>query len=75
MVQFTRCCFYSNLQFFAPVLHGSDDFTKVDSDGDGRVTFEELIAAMPGVTEDKFKAADTNGDGALSSEEYAAAMK
>jgi len=54
---------------------GSDNFTKVDSDGDGRVTFEELVAAMPGVTADKFKAADTNGDDALSSEEYAAAMQ
>ncbi len=50
------------------------DFAKVDTDGDGRVTLEELVVAVPEATEDNFKVADANGDGTLSPEEYSAAM-
>jgi len=53
----------------------SDAFSKVDTDGDGRVTPEELVAVAPDITADKFKVADANGDGTLSPEEYAAAMQ
>ena len=53
----------------------TDDFAKVDANGDGRITLEELVVAMPDATEDKFKAADANGDGSLSKEEFDVAMK
>lgn len=49
-------------------------FAKVDANGDGRVTFEEISVAMPEVSEEIFKAADINKDGALSQEEYSEAM-
>jgi len=67
--------FAATLFVSTAVYAGSDDFAKVDTDGDGRVTPEELVAAVPEVTADTFKAADANGDGALSPEEYAAAMQ
>ncbi|MBX9462582.1 MAG: hypothetical protein KL840_06365 [Aquamicrobium sp.] len=35
-------------------------------------SFEELNAAVPGITEDTFKAIDADGSGELSPEEYAA---
>jgi len=53
----------------------SNDFTKADTNGDGRVTPEELVVAIPEMTDAKFKAADANGDGVLSQEEYEVAMK
>lgn len=46
-----------------------------DADGDGLVTFEELVAAHPEVTEETFAAADTNVDGTLDEEELAAARE
>lgn len=43
--------------------------SKIDKDGDGRVSFEEMKAAFPGVTQEKFKARDKNGDGFLTDDE------
>ena len=45
----------------------------VDSDGDGMVSFEELLTVMPALTEEEFQALDTDADGLLSSEEVGAA--
>ena len=45
----------------------------LDANGDGLVTFDELLAAVPTATEESFVAIDTNGDGALDADEYAAA--
>ena len=47
--------------------------TALDANGDGLVTFEEFLAAVPTVTEESFIAIDANGDGAIDAEEYAAA--
>ncbi|GKY86820.1 hypothetical protein [Sinisalibacter aestuarii] len=46
-----------------------------DADEDGLVTFDELVAAYPDVTEDTFNAADANGDGTLDADELAAARE
>lgn len=46
-----------------------------DADGDGLVTWDELVAAHPDLTEDAFIAADTNGDGTLDEDELAAARE
>lgn len=47
--------------------------TELDADGDGLVSYEEMLAAVPTVTEETFSAIDTNGDGTLDADEYAAA--
>lgn len=45
----------------------------LDADGDGMVTYTELLMVMPEVTEAEFSALDANSDGMLDSEELAAA--
>lgn len=45
------------------------EFGKIDSNGDGAVSQQELIAA--GMDDLAFRAMDINGDGSLSAEEYA----
>lgn len=45
----------------------------LDANGDGMISFEELIAVHPDVTSDAFNTADASGDGLLSIEELAAA--
>jgi Ca2+-binding EF-hand superfamily protein len=47
-------------------------FDVVDSDRDGFVSFEELNALMPDVSEDAFKAADANQDNLLDQAEFKA---
>ncbi|GAA5068619.1 hypothetical protein N0B44_01615 [Roseibacterium beibuensis] len=45
----------------------------LDADGDGMVSYEEVLAAMPEMTEEEFAALDADGDGMLSAEEIATA--
>jgi len=47
-------------------------FDVVDSDRDGFVSFDEVTAVMPDVTEDAFKAADANQDNLLDPAEFSA---
>ncbi|MDU8942247.1 EF-hand domain-containing protein [Ovoidimarina sediminis] len=49
------------------------DMSALDTDGDGLVSFEEMIAAVPTVSEETFTTIDTNADGTLDAEEFAAA--
>lgn len=42
---------------------------EIDGDGDGAVSFEELQAVRPEVTEDQFARMDTNADGVISEDE------
>jgi len=42
---------------------------EADKDQNGKVTFEELSAVMPGLTQEQFKQFDRNGDGVLSAED------
>ncbi|WP_298965883.1 hypothetical protein [uncultured Roseibium sp.] len=46
-------------------------FEAVDSNQDGFVTFEEITAANPAMSEDLFKAADANQDSMLDPDEFA----
>ncbi|QFT29669.1 hypothetical protein K1718_03345 [Roseibium porphyridii] len=46
-------------------------FEAVDSNQDGFVTFEEITAAVPTMSEDLFKAADANQDSMLDPDEFA----
>ncbi len=46
-------------------------FEAVDSNQDGFVSFEEIAAAIPTLTEEVFKAADANQDNLLDQDEFA----
>ncbi|MEM9477066.1 MAG: EF-hand domain-containing protein [Pseudomonadota bacterium] len=46
-----------------------------DSDGDGMLSYAEMLAAMPTITEDTFAAVDTNGDGMVDEAELVAAQE
>ncbi|WP_292022809.1 hypothetical protein [Maritimibacter sp. UBA3975] len=69
----------ANLAIAASLTIGSvaiaQDVMPIDTDGDGMVAPEELMAAFPDVNEDVFTAADTNGDGMLDMEELASAQE
>lgn len=45
----------------------------VDADGDGMVSFAELLVIMPALSEAEFQALDADADGLLSGEEIGAA--
>ena len=49
--------------------------TEIDSDGDGMISFGELVVALPETTEESFMAMDLNADGLLDAEEVAAATE
>jgi low affinity Fe/Cu permease len=46
---------------------------EIDTDGDGMVSYTELLLVMPDMTEEDFTALDANEDGMLDAEEFAAA--
>lgn len=46
----------------------------MDMNGDGMLSFPELIVAYPDMTEEAFSAIDTTGDGVLDGAEVAAAV-
>ena len=46
-------------------------FVLADRNNDGKLTFEEALDVLPGLTEDVFNAIDANGDGAITQEELA----
>ncbi|MEX5726726.1 Ca2+-binding EF-hand superfamily protein [Rhodovulum iodosum] len=45
----------------------------LDADGDGAVSFEEMLAVYPATTEEDFSKLDADADGTLSADEVAAA--
>jgi hypothetical protein len=49
------------------------DFSKIDANGDGKISKEEWIAA--GLKEDDFTKADTNGNGEITKDEFEAFFK
>lgn len=58
--------------FTAPALaQAAMDFATIDADASGTVTWEEVQASLPDVTEDQFKTADADASGDLSAEELA----
>lgn len=53
----------------AAAMATATSLEEMDANGDGMVTFDELLAVLPYITEDRFRLADTNGDGILDAEE------
>ncbi|MEM9344475.1 MAG: hypothetical protein AAGA87_15640 [Pseudomonadota bacterium] len=49
------------------------DMTALDTNADGVISFEEMLAAVPSVTEETFTTIDVNADGTIDADEYAAA--
>lgn len=59
----------------APVLAATPEFSAVDANGNGTISYEELVVMMPDTSKDQFASADADGSGELSIEEYEAATK
>jgi Ca2+-binding EF-hand superfamily protein len=51
-----------------------EKFKAADTSGDGALSMEEAVAAMPNTTEESFKAADADQDGSLNLDEFSAAV-
>ena len=49
---------------------GGLEFDTVDADGDGQVTFVEILAVAPRASQDAFEAFDIDDSGALDRPEY-----
>lgn len=47
--------------------------SEMDTDGDGLLSYNELLAAYPAMTEEVFTAIDTNSDGAVDADEMTVA--
>lgn len=49
------------------------EFIDIDLNADGYISFEEMIASMPDVTETEFKKIDVSLDGFVDADEFKAA--
>lgn len=49
--------------------HAMAQAETLDGDGDGMVSYTELLMAMPDITEAEFQALDANADGMLDNDE------
>lgn len=49
--------------------------SSADTDGDGLLSYNELLAAYPDLTEETFTAIDTNADGAVDADEMKVAQE
>jgi hypothetical protein len=47
----------------------------IDTDGDGMVSFSEMLVLMPALSEEEFLALDADADGLLSTDEIGAAQE
>lgn len=47
---------------------------EIDTDGDGLVSYEEMVAVYPDTTEEAFGQVDTNADGSVDEAELTAAL-
>ncbi|MBF9060706.1 hypothetical protein HKCCSP123_16110 [Rhodobacterales bacterium HKCCSP123] len=53
--------------------HAMGQAASIDTDGDGMVSYTELLMALPEITEAEFRALDADADGLLSPEELTVA--
>lgn len=49
--------------------------SEIDTDGDGQLSYNEMLAAHPEMTEETFVAIDANADGAVDADELQAAVE
>lgn len=73
-----RLTFITATTAFAVLVGGASlamgQAESVDADGDGMVSFSELLVLMPALTEAEYLALDADGDGLLSGDEIGAAQ-
>ncbi len=53
--------------------HAMGQAETLDTDGDGMVSYTEIVVAMPEMTQEDYDALDLDGDGLLNAEELTAA--
>jgi Ca2+-binding EF-hand superfamily protein len=63
------------LTFAGSAFAQDTSFATADADQSGDLTFTEVTAVLPNVTEEAFTAADTDGNGTLSEAEYTALLQ
>lgn len=69
------------LKFALPALAvlglsmGAAQAAGLDANGDGLVTYDELLAVMPDLNEEEFAVLDIDANGALDADEVAAAIE
>lgn len=61
--------------FLTATMAAAATIKEMDSNGDGMVTFDELLAVMPGISEDRFRLMDTDADGIIDADELANARE
>lgn len=60
---------------FAASMAFAVTLEELDGNADGLVTFDEMIAVSPDVSEDVFRLADVNEDGMIDAEEFVLAQE
>ena len=53
----------------------AQDISALDTNGDGALSYPEMMVAYPDLTEDGFSVMDSTGDGLLDADEVAAAVE
>jgi hypothetical protein len=59
---------------FAATFAVAATMEAMDANADGMVSFDELLAVMPDVTEEAFSLADSDQDGMIDASEFTAAQ-
>ncbi len=59
----------------AATMASAATLEEADGNADGMVTFDELLAVSPDVSEETFRLVDVNEDGMIDAEEFAAAQE
>ncbi|MBO6827719.1 MAG: hypothetical protein JJ879_16075 [Sneathiella sp.] len=65
----TTAAAFTTIAFVSAHAEGMT-FETVDTDKSGAISMQELVTAMPTVTDAQFKGADLDGNGELSKEEF-----
>lgn len=66
--------FIASFSVSGVAMAATGDFTKIDTNSDGKITLEESMKMHPDWTAEAFKKLDTNADGSLNELEYETAV-
>lgn len=75
MISSTRTvALVATLLLSSAAIAATGNFSKIDANGDGKITLEEGMKMHPDWTAEAFKSLDTNADGSLNQQEYETAV-